>query len=154
MNHIVLVEPDIPQNTGNIARTCAITGTRLHLIRPLGFSLDQKTLRRSGLDYWKHLDLEIHDCFEDFYSKYSHLPIYILTTHAKKDMWSADFREDCVIVFGSESKGLDNYFHNKFRDTSIKIYMKEHSDLRSLNLANSCAITIYEVLRQQNLNKI
>ncbi|WP_459129989.1 tRNA (cytidine(34)-2'-O)-methyltransferase [Guggenheimella bovis] len=149
MIHVVLFEPDIPQNTGNIARTCALTQSVLHLIRPLGFSMDQKTLKRSGLDYWDKLELQIHDDFESFYKLYKDLPMYLLTTKATSSYTEESFGTDVVLVFGSEASGAPDWLHEKLKTGRITIPMFDREGLRSLNLSNSVAIVLYEVLRQQ-----
>ncbi len=147
MIHVVLFEPDIPQNTGNIARTCAVTGSMLHLIRPLGFSLDSKALKRAGLDYWDKLNIEIHNSFEDFLGKYK-LPVYPVTTKAKTRYTDVHYENDVALLFGSECSGLPEYIHDMFMDNRITIPMVEHDDIRSLNLSNSVAIVVYEIIRR------
>ncbi len=148
MIHVVLFEPDIPQNTGNVARTCAVSGATLHLIRPLGFSLDSRALKRAGLDYWDKLNIEIHDSFEDFLDKYK-LPIYPVTTKAKKRYTDVDYEQDVALLFGSECSGLPEYIHKMFFHNRITIPMVEHEDIRSLNLSNSVAIVVYELIRRR-----
>ncbi|MBQ3063257.1 MAG: tRNA (uridine(34)/cytosine(34)/5-carboxymethylaminomethyluridine(34)-2'-O)-methyltransferase TrmL [Clostridia bacterium] len=146
--HIVLAEPEIPQNTGNIARTCAATGASLHLIRPLGFTIDDKKLKRAGLDYWDKLDITYHDSLSDFLSLYGDKKIYFFTTKARNTY--ADLRYDAdevFLMFGKESAGLPEELLVAHPDTAVRIPMRE--GLRSLNLSNSVAIAVYEVLRQQ-----
>lgn len=146
--HIVLVEPEIPPNTGNIARTCAATGTKLHLVKPLGFSLEDKKLKRAGLDYWEHVDLEIHESFEEFLIKYASKPMYFSTTKAKKLYTEAVYEEDAMLVFGKETAGLPGEFIEKNMDRAIRIPMSKKTELRSLNLSNSANIVVFEALRQ------
>lgn len=144
---IVLLEPEIPQNSGNIGRTCACTGTELHLIKPLGFSLDEKHVRRAGLDYWKKLDLHLHESFEDFMSKYPDAKVYMASTKAPNNYTDVRYEEDAFIMFGKESSGIpeDILYGNK--ENCIRIPMGH--DIRSLNIANSVAIILFEGLRQQ-----
>ena len=149
--NVVLVEPEIPQNTGNIARTCAATGGVLHLVHPLWFNIDEKHLKRAGLDYWDKLKIEEHDSFEKFLTKYpvEENNMFFVTTKGKQ-VYSDDifFRLDEVFVlFGKETKGLPEDILQKYLDRTIRIPMKEH--LRSLNLSNSVAIVVYEILRQK-----
>ena len=151
---IVLYQPEIPPNTGNIARTCALTGTKLHLIRPLGFSIDEKSVKRAGLDYWHLLDLEVHDSLDDFLLKHGHRKIFLSTTKAECLYSDADFTEDCLIVFGRETAGLPEKMHELYADTRFIIPMLQHEDVRSLNLSNSVAIVLYEALRQNNFNQL
>lgn len=145
--NIVLVEPEIPQNTGNIARTCAATGSRLHLIKPLGFEIDDKKLKRAGLDYWHMLDITFYDNLEDFYSKNPGNYYYASTKslHRHSDV---NFEDGDYIFFGKETKGLDEELLKNNPDRCIRIPMMEGA--RSLNLSNSVAIVIYEALRQNN----
>ncbi len=147
MIHVVLFEPDIPQNTGNIARTCAATGAILHLIRPLGFSLDSRALKRAGLDYWDKLNIEIHDSFEEFLDKYKY-PVYPVTTKAKQRYTDVEYEDDVTLLFGSECSGLPEHIHEMFFENRVTIPMVEHEDIRSLNLSNSVAIVVYELVRR------
>ncbi len=147
MLNIVLFEPEIAQNTANIGRTCYLTNTRLHLIRPFGFILDDKKMRRVGLDYWEHVDLVIHNSFEDFIEYANGASIYLATTHADKFYTDAEYKDGDFIMFGSESKGVYDYIHESLKDYGIKIPMRKDSD-RSLNLANTVNIVLYEALRQ------
>lgn len=149
MIHVVLYQPDIPQNTGNIARTCAITGARLHLIRPLGFSVDERSVRRAGLDYWDKVDVEVHDSLSDFCEKYP-VPIYLLTSHGDKYYTDITYEADCAIMFGSESSGVPEEIHRRFSENRVKIPMRNLAGNRSLNLSNSAAIMIYEIWRQRS----
>lgn len=144
----MLVEPEIPPNTGNIARTCAATGTELHLVKPLGFSLDDKHLKRAGLDYWAYVKLEVHESFQDFLDKYQARPIYFATTKAKRNYTEISYEENAIIVFGKETQGLPKVLIEENLERTIRIPMGEGAKLRSLNLGNSAAIVIYEALRQ------
>lgn len=146
MLNIVLVSPEIHQNTGNIARTCAATGARLHLIRPLGFDITDKALRRAGLDYWYLLDVSIYDSLEDFFQKEHPERFWLLSTKAPQRYTDAQFQDGDYLFFGRESAGLPEPFLEKHRDRCLKIPMAEEA--RSLNLSNSVAITVYEALRQ------
>lgn len=145
--NIVLVEPEIPQNTGNIARTCAATGTKLHLVKPLGFSVDDRHLKRAGLDYWSDVDIEYHDSFEELKEKYSGKTFFYATTKALKMYTEAEYTEDCFLVFGKETSGLPEELLRENREWCIRIPMREN--IRSLNLSNSVAIILFEALRQQ-----
>jgi len=145
--HIVLVEPEIPNNTGNISRTCSVTGSSLHLIRPLGFSTDDKHLKRAGLDYWQYLDLHYYDSFAELQEKYPEGRFFYASTKAKHTYTEVAFQKDDFLVFGKETAGLPKELLDANPDTSIRIPMKP--DIRSLNLANSVAIILYEALRQQ-----
>lgn len=145
--NIVLFEPEIPQNTGNIGRTCVLTNCKLHLIKPLGFSLDDKQVRRAGLDYWKYLDLEIHDSYEDLRKKYPDSNFYFSTTHGKKYYQDQKFKQGDFIVFGRESCGLPDYIKEENADRCIRVPMI-NTTTRSLNLSNSVAVVAYEALRQ------
>lgn len=146
--NVVLFQPEIPPNTGNIARTCAITGVKLHLIKPLGFDIDEKSVKRAGLDYWHLLDLEVHESLEDFLEKYGDKEIYLSTTKATKYYDEVNYSEECFIVFGRETSGLPAMMHERYENNRIKIPMRQNEAARSLNLSNSAAIIIYEVLRQ------
>ena len=148
MLNIVLFEPEIPQNTGNIGRTCVATNTRLHLIEPLGFRLDEKSLRRAGMDYWKDLDVTTYIDFEDFMSKNPGAKIYMATTKAPNVYSEVNFEPDCYIMFGKESAGIPEEILVHHKENSIRIPMV--GDIRSLNLSNSVAIVLYEALRQNN----
>jgi len=148
--NIVLYQPEIPPNTGNIARSCAITGAKLHLIKPLGFSIDDKHVKRAGLDYWEFLDLEVHEDEKAFFEKYGTEKLYFATTKATKYYDEFHFEDGCFIVFGKETAGLPAYIHEAYSETRFKIPMRKHENLRSLNLSNSVAIILYEALRQNN----
>ena len=146
MINVVLHEPEIPANTGNIGRTCAATGIQLHLIKPLGFSLDEKHLRRAGMDYWSSLNVKIYENYEDFMEKNPGAKIYYATTKAKKVYTQASYEPDCYIMFGKESAGIPEEILVENREYCIRIPMNEN--IRSLNLSNSVAIILYEALRQ------
>ena len=146
--HIVLFEPEIPQNTGNIARTCVVTGAKLHLIEPMGFNVNEKQVKRAGLDYWDLLDLEIHCDFEAFEKKYAGKPFYFMTTKSSKIYTEIKFEEDSFLIFGKESAGLPLEIHEKYKDNRFKIPMIDNPKARSLNLSNSVSIVLYEALRQ------
>lgn len=147
-NNIVLFQPEIPQNTGNIGRTCVATGTRLHLIEPLGFRLDEKSLKRAGMDYWKDLDVTTYVNFHDFLDKNPGAKIYMASTKALNLYSDVKYEENCYIMFGKESGGIPEEILYNHREDAIRIPMNEN--IRSLNLANSVAIVLYEALRQQN----
>lgn len=144
---IVLVNPEIPQNTGNIARTCALTGTRLHLVKPLGFSLADRYMKRAGLDYWEHVNLQVWDDFEEFASAYAHRNLYLATTKAKTRHDQVKYQTEDVLVFGCETRGLSNSILERYPRQLIRIPMINMG--RSLNLANSVAVILYEALRQE-----
>lgn len=147
--NIVMVEPEIPQNTGNVARTCAATGARLHLVGPLGFRIDDKKLKRAGLDYWHLLDITYYDNLSDFFKRNTG-NFYYFTTKARKTHSSPTYPDNCYLVFGKETAGLPESLLVKNPDTCVRIPMLNHPDARSLNLSNSVAIGVYEVLRQWN----
>ena len=146
MLNIVLVEPEIPQNCGNIARTCAATGARLHLIRPLGFDISEKAVRRAGLDYWNMVQVFDYDNLEDFFSKNQVDQMWCLSTKAPKSYTEAQFSDECYLFFGKETKGLPEDFLEKHRESCIRLPMRQEA--RSLNLSNAVAITVFEALRQ------
>lgn len=146
--NIILHEPEIPANTGNIGRTCVATGTALHLIRPLGFDISDKAVRRAGMDYWNDLELYVYEDFNDFVSKNPNARIYMATTKAKKAYTEAIYEENDFIMFGKESAGIPEEILIKYEDTSVRIPMI--GEIRSLNLSNSVAIMLYEALRQQD----
>ena len=146
MLNIVLVEPEIPQNCGNIARTCAATGCRLHLIRPLGFDISDKAVKRAGLDYWHLVDVRDYENLEDFFAKNDVRQMWCLSTKAPRSYAEADYQEDCYLFFGKETKGLPEDFLEAHRDACIRIPMR--SEARSLNLSNAVAVTVFEALRQ------
>lgn len=146
--NIVLVEPEIPQNTGNIVRTCAATGARLHMIKPLGFSVEDKYLKRAGLDYWNDVDITYYDSFQQLKEKYEGSSFYYATTKAERTYAEAEYRDDCFFVFGKETKGLPEDILVQNKKWCIRIPMI--GEIRSLNLSNSVAIIVYEALRQNN----
>lgn len=148
MLNIVLVEPEIPHNTGAIARTCAVTGARLHLIKPLGFDISDKAVKRSGLDYWWLVDINVYENLDDYFAKNGDENIWLATTKAPQSYAEADFTtENVTLFFGKETAGLPEWLREKYRDRCIRIPMK--IEARSLNLSNSAAILAYEALRQQ-----
>ncbi len=144
--NIVLVEPQIPQNTGNISRTCAVTGARLHLVRPLGFEVTDKHLKRAGLDYWDKLDITYYDSLGDFFDKNRDGNFFYFTTKGRTVHSSVTYPDNAYLVFGREDKGLPEELLYANPDSCVRIPMR--SELRSLNLSNSAAIAVYEVLRQ------
>ncbi len=146
MFHIVLVEPEIPQNAGNIARTCAATGTALHMIRPLGFEVSDKYLKRAGLDYWNLVDISYYDSFDELRAKYPNARFFFFTTKARRRHSDVSFQDGDFLVFGKETKGLPEELLLENEETCLRIPM--FSEARSLNLSNSAAIAVYEALRQ------
>lgn len=144
--HIVLLEPEIPQNTGNIARTCAVTGSSLHLIKPLGFSIEDKYMKRAGLDYWDLLDLHVYENIEDFYAKNPDADIYYFSKKAKHVYTEISYPDEVYLMFGKETKGIPEDELKKHLDRTLRMPMLPA--LRSLNLSNAVAIATYEVLRQ------
>lgn len=148
--HIVLVEPEIPPNTGNIARSCAATGAKLHLVKPLGFSIDDKTLKRAGLDYWPYVDLEVHESLEEFLKKYKDMPMYLATTKGVRRYTDVVYEENAMLLFGKETAGLPRTLIEEYKDRTIRIPMSKDTRLRSLNLSNSANIVLFEALRQQH----
>jgi tRNA (cytidine/uridine-2'-O-)-methyltransferase len=146
--HIVLVEPEIPPNTGNIARSCAATGSVLHLVKPLGFSIDDKTVRRAGLDYWPYVKLEVHESLDEFMQKYQGRRMYLATTKGGSLYTQAQFRDEDMILFGKETAGLPRDFIKARESEAIRIPMVAETALRSLNLSNSVNIILFEALRQ------
>ena len=150
--HVVMVEPEIPQNTGNVARTCAATGTKLHLIYPLGFNISEKAVKRAGLDYWDKVEIETHDSLKKFFEKYEPEKnnMFFVTTKGKHTYCEPKYKEmdEIFLLFGKETKGLPEYILQKYIDKTIRIPMRK--TLRSLNLANSVNIVLYEAYRQKN----
>ena len=144
--HVVLVEPEIPQNTGNIARTCGATGSVLHLIEPLGFKIDDKHLKRAGLDYWHLLDIHVHKSIDEIFRLYDYRNFYFASTKANRNHSDVAYNSDSFIFFGKETAGLPEELLREHYDRCIRIPMKEEA--RSLNLSNSVAIVVYEALRQ------
>jgi tRNA (cytidine/uridine-2'-O-)-methyltransferase len=150
MLNIVLHEPEMPANTGNIGRTCVAAGARLHLIEPLGFSINDKMVKRAGLDYWDKLDVTVYDDFNDFCERNPGAKIYMATTKAHKTYTEVSYEPDCYIMFGKESAGIPEKILVDHEDTCVRIPMI--GDIRSLNLSNSVAIVLYEALRQNNFD--
>ena len=150
--NIVLYEPEIPANTGNIGRTCYATGTRLHLIEPLGFILNDKTLKRAGMDYWKNLDVIRYDDWNDFLEKNPDAKIYYATTKGKHVHTEVSYEEDCYIMFGPESRGIPEEILVEHPNECVRIPMM--GETRSLNLSNSVAIILYEALRQNHFSQM
>lgn len=148
MLNIVLLEPEIPQNTGNIGRTCVATGTRLHLIEPLGFSISDKAVKRAGMDYWPHLDVSVYEDYEDFLNRNQDAKVYMATTKGPNVYTEVSYEPDCYIMFGKESGGIPEEILVNNQENAIRIPM--NPEIRSLNLANSVAIVLYEALRQNN----
>ena len=146
--HIVLVEPEIPPNTGNIARSCAATGAHLHLVKPLGFSIDDRSLKRAGLDYWPFVKLEVHESLEEFLHSYEGRRMYLATTKGVHRHTDVQFQDEDMILFGRETKGLPKDFIAKHQENTLRIPMSADTRLRSLNLANSVNIVLFEALRQ------
>ncbi len=150
--NVVLVEPEIPQNTGNIARTCAATGARLHLVRPLGFSISEKAVKRAGLDYWDLLDITVYDSTEDFFEKTKGGQYYYFSTKAQHIHSDISYPDGAYLLFGKETAGLPEKLLHDNPDTAVRIPMI--SEARSLNLSNSVAVAVYEVLRQWSYPKL
>ena len=148
MLNIVLVEPEIPQNTGNIARTCAATGAVLHLIEPLGFDISASAVKRAGLDYWNLVDVRVYASLEDFFAKNHVEQMRLFSTKAPRAYTEADYAEDAFLFFGKETKGLPESFLAQHYEDCVRIPMREQA--RSLNLSNSVAVAVFEALRQQN----
>ncbi len=146
--NIVLVEPEIPQNTGNIARTCAATGASLHLVKPLGFEIDDRKLKRAGLDYWDKLDITYYENLSEFLEKNKDEAMFFFTTKAKRKYTDAEYPGRVFIVFGKETKGLPEELLYENSEKCVRIPMRD--TLRSLNLSNSVAVAVYEVLRQRD----
>ena len=150
--NIVLFEPQIPQNTGNIARTCAATKARLHLVKPMGFEIDDKKLKRAGLDYWHLLDITYYENTADFFEKNKGGKMYFFTTKGKNLYCEADYEDNCFLIFGREDAGIDEKILHDNPDTCVRLPMNEEA--RSLNLSNTVAIATYEVLRQWNFPEL
>ena len=148
MFHIVFVEPEIPGNTGNIARTCAATGAKLHLVRPLGFNIDDKTVKRAGLDYWQYVDLEVHDSLEAFLKKYAGSRKFLVTTKGSNLYTQPEYKDGDMFLFGRETAGLPKDFIAANQEMTIRIPMSKETRMRSLNLANCGNIILFEALRQ------
>ena len=152
MFHVVLVEPEIPQNAGNIARTCAATGCVLHLVRPLGFEISDRYLKRAGLDYWHLVDVRVHDDLAAFLAEYPMVRMHLFTTKARKTYTQADYRAGDFLVFGKETRGLEEEFLLAHAEACVRIPMREEA--RSLNLSNSGAVAVYEGLRQNDFGTL
>lgn len=150
MLNIVLHEPEIPANTGNIGRTCVAAGARLHLIEPMGFNISEKEVKRAGLDYWDQLDVTVYNTFDDFLQRNKGIKIYMATTKAKKTYTDVRYESDCFIMFGKESAGIPEEILIRYSETCVRIPMI--GDIRSLNLSNSAAVILYEALRQQGFD--
>lgn len=150
--NIVLFEPEMPANTGNIGRTCVATGTRLHLIEPLGFKINEKALKRAGLDYWDKLDVTVYCDFDDFLERNPGAKIYMATTKAPNVYTDVRYEPDCFIMFGKESAGIPEEILVKNQETCVRIPM--WGDIRSLNLSNTVAIVLYEALRQNGFERM
>ena len=152
MIDIILVEPEIPMNTGNIARTCACTGARLHLIKPLGFDISDRAVKRAGLDYWQYVDISVYENLDEFFARNGDENLWLATTKAPRSYDRADFSGDVKLMFGKETAGLPEWLREKYRHRCIRIPMR--GPVRSLNLANSVAILCYEALRQQGFPQL
>ena len=150
--NIVLFEPEIPANTGNIGRTCVATNTRLHLIEPLGFRINEKARKRAGLDYWDKLEVIVYCNFEDFLERNPGARIYMATTKAQKVYTEASYEPDCYLMFGKESAGIPEDLLLKYQETCVRIPM--WGDIRSLNLSNAVSVVLYEALRQNGFEKM
>ena len=146
--HIVLVEPEIPPNTGNIARSCAATGAVLHLVKPLGFSIDDKSLKRAGLDYWPYVDVRVHESLEEFMQEYEGRRMFLATTKGGRLYTDVKFQDEDMLLFGKETAGLPRDFIEEHKENAIRIPMSSDTRLRSLNLSNSANIILFEALRQ------
>lgn len=146
--NIALIEPEIPQNTGNIARTCAATGARLHLVKPMGFEIDDRKLKRAGLDYWHSLDITYYESLDEFLNINKDCPMFFFTTKAPKNHTEVSYPDNSFLLFGKESAGLPEWLLECNQENCVRIPMREN--LRSLNLSNAAAIAVYEVFRQSN----
>jgi len=147
--NIVLIEPEIPNNTGNIGRLALASGSKLHLVKPFGFEIDDKRLKRAGLDYWQHLDITYYEGIEDFFLKNSNVEMALLSSHGKQTHWDIKFTENLFLIFGKESVGLPKPLLEKYEKLIFKIPLYS-ANIRSLNLANAVSIVTYEGLRQLN----
>lgn len=146
--HVVMVNPEIPPNTGNVARSCAATGSVLHLVKPLGFDISDKALKRAGLDYWQYVDVRVHESLEEFMEEYKNHRMWLATTKGKNVYADVEFADEDMILFGRETAGLPKDFIAEHEETAIRIPMSEDTRLRSLNLSNSVNIILFEALRQ------
>lgn len=147
MVNLVLVEPEIPANTGNIARTCAATRSRLHLVKPLGFDISDKAVKRAGLDYWPMVDITVYESIEEFLALHGDEDLWLTTTKAPRQYTEAKLSDGCWILFGKETAGLPEWLRERYRSRCVRLPMRE--DARSLNLSNTAAVMCYEALRQQ-----
>jgi len=147
MVNLVLVEPEIPMNTGNIARTCAATRSRLHIVKPIGFDISDKAVKRAGLDYWPMVDITVYENINDFLEKHGDKELWLTTTKAPLRYDKGNYTDGCFILFGKETAGLPEWLREKYRDRCVRLPMRE--DARSLNLSNTAAVMCYEALRQQ-----
>ena len=154
MFNIVLYQPEIPQNTGNIARTCVVTGAHLHLIKPYGFVINDRTIKRAGLDYWEYLNIHEYDDFDDFLKKNHDACIYPVTTQANRFYTEMTYSNDDYFLFGRETSGLPSFIHKTYKENRIRIPMQNEEYARCLNLSNSVAIILYEALRQVNFSNM
>lgn len=152
--HIVLVEPEIPPNTGNIARSCAATGSTLHLVEPLGFSIDDKSLKRAGLDYWPYVNVEVHHSLDEFMEKYKDKRMFLATTKGGHLYTDMEYKDEDMFLFGKETAGLPRDFIAEHSETAIRIPMSADTRLRSFNLSNSANIIMFEALRQLNFPEL
>lgn len=152
MVNIVLLEPEIPMNTGNIARTCAATGSRLHLVGPLGFDISDKALKRAGLDYWYYVDVLVYDSAAEFFDLHGSQVLRLATTRAERSYTELDYPDGCFLIFGKETAGIPMDILSRYRDCCVRIPMRREA--RCLNLSNSAAILCYEALRQQNFPQL
>lgn len=146
--HVVLLEPEIPQNTGNISRTCVVTGSVLHIIGPMGFSLSEKQVKRAGLDYWKDLELHMYDSLEEFYAQNPAAECWYFSSKTSRNFNEASYGGDCYLMFGKETKGLPKELLDQHRDHAVRIPMREGQ--RCLNLSNAVCVGVYEALRQND----
>lgn len=152
--HVVLVNPEIPPNTGNIARTCAATGCVLHLVKPLGFDISEKAVRRAGLDYWEHVEINVHESLDEFMEKYQGHRMFLSTTKGMHRYDEIEFEDEDIILFGRETAGLPKEFIEAHKENAIRIPMSAKTELRSLNLSNAVAIVVFEALRQLEFPKL
>ena len=150
--NIVLVEPEIPQNCGNIARTCAATRSRLHLVRPLGFDISDRAVKRAGLDYWHLVDLTVYESLDEYFERCGDSNLWLTTTKAPRSYADCDWSGDVTLMFGKETAGLPEWLREKYRDRCVRIPMREGA--RSLNLSNSVAVLVFEALRQTGFENL
>lgn len=150
MFNIVLFNPQIPQNTGNIARTCAVTGSNLHLIKPLGFTIDDKSLKRAGLDYWQDVNVFTHESFEEFLATTNNHNVYLLSSKASESYAKREYKDGDYLLFGSETQGVPPYVHETLKNTEVRVPMINSEHARCLNLSNTVALVLYEALRQNS----